>query len=75
MVGLLVFEDRDFTAQRGHKRCSSHPPRAIIDMNQDGTDPMSPAFPASGQVCFIDEEQETQRCAKSRTCTPHLSEM
>jgi len=72
MVGLLVFEDRDFSAQRGHKRCSSHPPRAIIDMNQDGTDPLSPAFPASGQVCFIGE---TQRCAKSRTCTPKLSEM
>ena len=51
MVGLLVFED---SVQRGHKRCSSHPPRAIVDMNQDGSDPLSPTFPASGRLSFPD---------------------
>jgi len=62
MAGLLVFDDRDFSHHhqqggRGHKRCSSHPPRAIVDMSRDGTGPLSPTFPASGhclpQVGFI----------------------
>jgi len=49
MVGLLVFEDTDLPRRRHkYKRCSSHPPRAVLELNHDGSDPMSPAFPASG---------------------------
>jgi len=48
MVGLLVFEDVDLSAHGGHKRCSSHPPRAIIEMDHYSADPLSPGFPASG---------------------------
>jgi len=52
MVGLLVFDDRGFS-HRGHRRCSSNPPRAVIDVTHQGTDPLSPGFPSSGQQCVV----------------------